>query len=55
MPRIPLVSTISWGILPLLGTNNSKKDISPKKEIKMDGRKLDCVLVKKKVDPLIKK
>lgn len=55
MPRIPLASTISWGILPLLGTNSKNKDICPKKEIKIDEQKLDSVLVKKKVDPIVKK
>lgn len=55
MPRIPLKSTISWGILPILGTSGNNKDIFPKKEIKMDEKKLESGFDKKKVVPVIKK
>lgn len=55
MPRIPLVSTISWGILPLLSTNSKDKGDIPKREIKMDEKKLERSDNKKKIVPDIKK
>lgn len=55
MTIIPLMSTISWGILPLLGTNRNDKGVIPRREIKMDEKKLECGDDEKKIVTDIKK
>ena len=54
MPRIPLTSTISWGILPILGKNEDQKQVTFKKETRIKARTSKNGSEKKKINPEIK-